>query len=100
MPKTTRPSLPAATPGLSMLPANATVKALVIGIENYLVRSDHSLRKVDYARDDAEGFMDALRTLYGDRLDGEMIVDSGATLTNIQYQLRAFIASCGLSLDH
>lgn len=93
MPKTTRPSLPAATPGLSMLPTNATVKALVIGIENYLVRSAHSLRNVDYARDDAEGFMDALRTMYGDRLDGEMIVDSGATLTNIQYQLQAFIGS-------
>ena len=78
-----------------MLPTNATVKALVIGVENYLVRSAHSLRKVDYARDDDEGFMDALRTMYGDRLDGEMIVDSGATLTNIQYQLQAFIGSLG-----
>lgn len=92
MTKTTRPSLPQA-PGISTLPTNAAVKALVIGIENYQTRSAHALPKVDYAREDAEGFMEALEIMYGDKLDAQLIVDNDATLAYIRYQLQAFIRS-------
>jgi hypothetical protein len=93
LPKKVQASLATQAPGLSMLPANATVKAFVIGIEDYQHRAAHSLPKVDYARQDAEGFMDALQAMYGDRLDGEMVVDNDATLGAIQYRLQGFIRS-------
>lgn len=93
MPSKKRTSLPAEAPGVSTLAANSSVKALVVGIEDYQPRRDDPLGKVDYARRDAEGFMNALEAIYGDRLDGEMILDSNATLSNIQYLLQTLIQS-------
>lgn len=93
MPKTARASLATQAPGLSMLPANATVKAFVVGIEDYQHRPAHSLPKVDYAREDAEAFMDALQAMYGDRLISAMMVDNDATRGNIEYELQATIRS-------
>ncbi|MBY4804629.1 caspase family protein [Burkholderia cepacia] len=76
-----------------MLPANGAVKALVIGIEDYQIRPAHSLPTVDYARDDAEGFMAALEAIYGDRLVGATLVDNHATLGNLEYELQSAIRS-------
>ena len=83
----------AKTPNLSTLPANANVKALVVGIEDYQSRATGALRKVDYAHRDAEAFMSALRAIYGDRLDGELVVDNEATVSNIKYLLHGVIQS-------
>lgn len=92
MPRTT-PATPARAPHVSTLPTTATVKALVVGIEDYQGRTTGALSKVDYAHRDAEAFLDALRTMYGDKLDGELIVDNDATLSNIKYRLHGFIQS-------
>lgn len=80
-------------PCVSTLPTNATVKALVVGIEDYQARATGALSKVDYARRDAEAFQEALRTMYGGRLESELIVDNDATISNIKYQLHGFIKS-------
>ncbi len=81
------------TPRVSVLPANATVKALVVGIEDYQARATGALSKVDYARRDAEAFQEALRAMYDDRLESELVVDNDATISNIKYQLHGFIQS-------
>ena len=69
------------------------MKALVVGIEDYQTRAAGGLSKVDSARQDAEAFMEALRTTYGDRLESELVVDNDATVSNIKYQLRGFMQS-------
>ena len=71
------------------------MKALVIGIEDYQSRATGALRKVDYARRDAEAFLAVLHAVYGDRLESELLVDNDATVSNIRYQLHSFIQSLG-----
>lgn len=78
---------------VTTLPANATVKALVVGIENYQSKATGGLPKVDYARRDAEGFLDALRSIYGDRLVHELLLDDAASSGNLRYALKGFIQS-------
>lgn len=80
-------------PLVPILAANSAVKALIVGIEDYQTKANGALNKVDYARKDAEAFLEALREMYGDRLEEELIVDNDATVSNIQYQLRGFIQS-------
>ncbi len=78
---------------ITTLPANATVKALIIGIENYQSKARGGLPKVDYARRDAEGFLGALQSIYGDRLKYELMLDDAASYGNLQYTLKGFIQS-------
>lgn len=77
------------------LPANGMVKALVVGIEEYQSRGGDTLTKVDYAREDARAFLEALQTIYGERLEFELIIDNNATQSTIKYQLRTYIESLG-----
>lgn len=93
MPRATPAGLAAKALNVSTLPASSTVRALVVGIEDYQARAAGSLSKVDYARRDAEAFFEALQALYGDRLEGELVVDNDATVSNIKYQLHGFIQS-------
>lgn len=93
MPRTTPASTAAKVPNVTTLRANAAVKALIVGIEDYQARATGALSKVDYARRDADAFLEALRTMYGDKLDSELLVDNDATVSNIKYQLHGFIQS-------
>lgn len=93
MPRSKPETLPAIDSAVATLPLSATVRALVVGIEEYQSRSDGALTTVDYARRDAEAFLDALRAIYGENLDSELLVDNDATVSNIKYRLHGFIQS-------
>lgn len=81
---------------VSTLPAGGRVVAVVVGLENYLRRKTGGLPRVDYARQDAEAFAEALRSIYAeDRLELELLVDNEATRGNIEYALNRAIALLG-----
>jgi Caspase domain len=90
-----RPVSRAATAAsVSTLPADGRVVAVIVGLETYQSRASGGLPSVDYARRDAEGFAEVLRSLYPeDRLDVELLVDNNATLSNIEYYVRQAIGS-------
>lgn len=93
MPSSNPQKLPIVDSAVATLPPNATVRALVVGIEEYQSRSDGALTTVDYARRDAEAFLEALRAIHGEDLDSELLVDNDATVSNIKYRLHGFIQS-------
>lgn len=93
MSKSTPKNPVADTNVIATLPPDATVKALIVGIEEYQTRRDGALPKVDYARRDAEAFLETLRIIYGENLDSEVLIDNDATASNIKYQLHSFIQS-------
>jgi hypothetical protein len=84
-----------AAPTVETLPSGASVKALIVGIENYQKQASGALPTVHYAKRDAEAFRDALQEIYGDRLDAEVLLDEQASGNNLKYQLDGFIKSLG-----
>jgi uncharacterized caspase-like protein len=75
------------------------VVAIVVGIEEYQATSSGpALPKVDFARNDAEGFVRALESIYpSDRLDIQKLIDSDATMSSLDYALKQTIE--GLTAD-
>lgn len=72
------------------------VVAVVVGIERY--QDDENgrpaLPKVDFARNDAEGFADALKSIYPThKLDLQLLIDSQATSSSLDYTLKRTIDS-------
>ncbi|MFM0042160.1 caspase family protein [Paraburkholderia sediminicola] len=93
MPRTSPATHVVRAPTIPTLPAKGMVRALVVGIEEYQSREKDTLTKVDYAREDAKAFLEALQAIYGERLDFELIVDNNATQSTIKYRLLNFIQS-------
>lgn len=78
----------------STIPPNAIIRALIVGIEDYNKKTaGGQLQKVDYARKDAEAFVEVLRNIYGSRLECETLFDSEATQSTIKYNLLGIIGS-------
>jgi hypothetical protein len=78
---------------LSFLPANGRVIAFIIGIEEYQPRAQ-GIDKVAFAKADANGFAEALKTFYPEgRLEIYTYFDSHATLSNLSYELKSAIGS-------
>lgn len=77
------------------LPAGARVIAFVVGIENYQDRGGgYKVPKVDFAHNDAKEFAEAIKGIYPeDQLDIEVLLDNGATLSNLKYSLTQAIQS-------
>jgi hypothetical protein len=71
------------------------IVALVVGIEVYQdMPNGPVLPKVDFARNDAEAFAKALQSMYPpDRLDLQLLVDSQATASTLDYTLKQTIES-------
>lgn len=71
------------------------VVAIVVGLENYQSRPEgKTLTRVDFARNDAEAFAEALRTIYpADRLSLTLLRDSEATCVSLKYDLTMAIKS-------
>jgi Caspase domain len=71
------------------------VVAIVVGLENYQSRPEgKTLTKVDFARNDAEAFAEALKTIYpADRLSLTLLLDSEATCASLKYDLASAIKS-------
>jgi hypothetical protein len=70
------------------------VFAVVVGIENYQEdeKGKPALPKVDFARQDAEGFAQALKSIYPeDKLDISLLIDSQATSSSLDYVLKQTI---------
>lgn len=70
------------------------VYAVVVGIENYQIdeKGKPALPKVDFAREDAEGFALALKSIYPeDKLDVSLLIDSQATASSLDYVLKQTI---------
>jgi uncharacterized caspase-like protein len=70
------------------------VFAVVVGVENYQEDENGkpALPKVDYAREDAESFAQALKSIYPeDRLEIQLLLDSRATNSSLDYVLRQTI---------
>lgn len=70
------------------------VLAVVVGIENY--QEDEKgrpvLPKVDFARRDADGFAQALKSIYpNDKLDIQLLIDSQPTSASLDYVLKQTI---------
>ncbi|TPG52572.1 caspase family protein [Sphingomonas glacialis] len=74
------------------LPETGRVYAVVVGVEEYRTEGKSPLRKVDYARNDAEGFARVLEQIFpSDRLDVRLLIDNDATISTISYELRGAI---------
>ena len=76
------------------------VFAVVVGIENYQPdeKGKPVLPKVDYARQDAGGFAQALKSIYPeDKLDITLLIDGQATSSSLDYRLKQTIET--LSAD-
>jgi uncharacterized caspase-like protein len=71
------------------------VVAVVVGIEDYQNTGNApALPKVDFARNDAEGFAKALQSIYpADQLDLQLLIDSLATNSTLDYTLKQTIES-------
>jgi Caspase domain len=70
------------------------VFAVIVGIENYQEdeKGKPALPKVDFARQDAEGFAQALKSIYPeDKLDISLLIDSQATSSSLDYVLKQTI---------
>jgi hypothetical protein len=81
-------------PGPAALPASGRVLAIVIGLEDYRPGGKDPLKKVDYARNDAQGFADALAAIFPpEQLDTRILVDADATVSSIHYELESTIGA-------
>ncbi len=76
------------------LPASGRVFAIVIGLEDYRPGGKDPLKKVDYARNDAQGFADALAAIFPpEQLDARFLLDADATVNSIDYELHSTIGA-------
>ena len=83
-----RRSRSALSTDVTTLPSSGRIVAVVVGIECYQKRDNAGLPRVDYARNDVEGFADALREIYPEeRLEVSTFIDNDATQSNIRYEL-------------
>lgn len=78
----------------STLPENGRVVAFVVGLENYQKRGVGELPMVDFARKDAESFVNVLSDIYAGReFEPIALMDNDATQGNINYELKQVIGS-------
>src|ERR1039458_5238430 len=91
--KTSAISVPA-IPSVA-LSGTGQVAAIVVGIENYQQRgSGDTLPTVAFAREDAEGFSDVLKSIYPpEKLNTKLLRDSDATCTRLRDELLYTIKS-------
>lgn len=82
------------TPPVDLL-GSGQVIAIVVAVEDYQPRPDgKTLAKVDFARNDAEAFAEALKTIYpADRLSLTLLRDSEATCASLKNDLGFAIKS-------
>jgi uncharacterized caspase-like protein len=82
------------TPPVDIL-GGGQIVAIVVGIENYQPRPQgNTLTRVDFARNDAEAFAEALKTIYpAERLDVTLFRDSEATCASLKNDLGFAIKS-------
>lgn len=88
----TRSISPIPSDGAVALPDAGRVYAVVVGVENYRSNGKATIRKVDYAVNDANGFAAVLETIFpGGRLDVRTLTDNDATISTIDYELKSAI---------
>jgi uncharacterized caspase-like protein len=93
VPKTNRIAGKAA---VACLPESGQVYAVVVGIETYRDRAGDTLQPVDFARNDAESFAAALRTIYpSESLNVIQLLDDQALRDDINYALKQSITQIG-----
>lgn len=81
-----------ASDGNIALPEAGRVYAVVVGVEEYRPNGKATIKRVDYAVNDARGFAAVLETIFpADRLDVRMLTDNDATISTIDYELRSAI---------
>ena len=73
--------------------SSGNVVAIVIGIELYQTRAEGALTNVEYAENDARRFSEVIEEIYGDALDVTLLLNSDATISNIDYALLNSIGS-------
>ena len=80
---------------ISILPKGGRVLGVVVGLEHYQDRpTGRNLKKVEYARNDAMGIATVIRSMYpGETVDLSICVDSEASLSNLEYEIKMAIRS-------
>ena len=75
--------------------AHGRIVAIVVGIEDYQdTPNGPTLPKVDFARNDTKAIAKALESIYPpDRLDLQVLIDSQATASTLDYTLKQTIES-------
>lgn len=83
---------PVTSVGAVALPEAGRIYAIVVGVENYRPNDKATIKKVDYAVNDANGFAAVLETIFpSDRLDVRTLTDNNATIGTIDYELKSAI---------